>query len=87
VGVIVAQADKTWASDYTYLSQALTQAGYQVRQITAGDEIPDTLPELFVFGGAEELDNWALYRIDRYIQEGARSSLALMGFLWIPAPI
>ncbi len=79
VGVIVAQADKTWSSDYSDLSQALTQAGYQVRQITAGDEIPDTLPELFVFGGAEELDDWALYRIDRYIQEGGKVLFGVNG--------
>jgi ABC-type uncharacterized transport system involved in gliding motility auxiliary subunit len=34
---------------------------------------------LFVIGGAEEFDEWALYRIDRYIRGGGRGVFALNG--------
>jgi ABC-type uncharacterized transport system involved in gliding motility auxiliary subunit len=70
LGVIVGDESKQWTQDYQYLDQALKQAGFTVREINSGDEIPDALNVLFVFGGVESLDDWALYRIDRYIQMG-----------------
>ncbi|MDR2519150.1 MAG: GldG family protein [Spirochaetaceae bacterium] len=77
VGVIVGDAVKQWAADYEYLNLMLTQGGFSVRVIPAGDEIPDSLPALFVLGGAEDLDPWALYRIDRYIQCGGNVLFAV----------
>ncbi|GHV94056.1 hypothetical protein AGMMS50293_03760 [Spirochaetia bacterium] len=77
LGVIVGDSFRQWNQDYGYLNQSLTRAGYRVRLISPGDEIPDTLPALFVLGGAEELDSWALYRIDRYIQQGGKVLFAL----------
>jgi ABC-type uncharacterized transport system involved in gliding motility auxiliary subunit len=79
LGVIVGDSFRQWNDDYGYANQAFTQAGYRVRLISPGDEIPDTLPVLLVLGGAEELDNWALYRIDRYIQGGGKVLFALEG--------
>jgi gliding-associated putative ABC transporter substrate-binding component GldG len=79
VGVIVGDAGKEWANDYGYLAQAFAQAGFRVRTISAGEEIADTLPALFVLGGMEDLDDWALYRIDRYIQGGGKVLFALEG--------
>ncbi|MDR2071562.1 MAG: GldG family protein [Treponema sp.] len=79
IGVIVGDAGKQWSTNYGYLDQALTQAGFQVRTIGAGEEIADTLPALFVLGGMEDLDDWALYRIDRYIQGGGKALFALEG--------
>jgi ABC-type uncharacterized transport system involved in gliding motility auxiliary subunit len=76
-GVLIGDAGRQWESDYQYLDQYLRQAGFQIRQISAGDEIPGTLKVLFVFGGAEDLDEWALYRIDRYIQGGGHTFFAL----------
>jgi ABC-type uncharacterized transport system involved in gliding motility auxiliary subunit len=55
------------------------QAGYRVRQIGVGDEIPDTLPAILVLGGVEDFDDWALYRIDRYIQQGGKVLFTLNG--------
>ncbi|QQO07963.1 GldG family protein [Breznakiella homolactica] len=77
LGVIAAESDKNWGGDYAYLNQALVQSGYRVRLLTPGDEIPDTLPLIIVLGGAEELDEWDLYRIDRYIQGGGKALFAL----------
>ncbi|MDR1218912.1 MAG: GldG family protein [Treponema sp.] len=79
IGVIVGDGAKQWDQDFTNLNQFLQLAGFRVRQLVAGDEIPDDLGVLFVFGGVEELDEWALYRIDRYIQAGGRVLFAVDG--------
>jgi gliding-associated putative ABC transporter substrate-binding component GldG len=79
VGVLVADADKQWASDYGYLNQVFIQSGYRVRVLSPGEEISGVLPVLFVLGGVEELDPWALYRIDWYIQNGGKVLFALDG--------
>jgi ABC-type uncharacterized transport system involved in gliding motility auxiliary subunit len=78
-GVIVGDGTKQWSRDYEYLDQALTQAGFKVRQIFPGDAIEDTIGALLVFGGVEDLDDWALYRIDHYIQKGGKVLFALEG--------
>jgi ABC-type uncharacterized transport system involved in gliding motility auxiliary subunit len=74
LGILVADTQNSFNGDnqYSGLSQYLTRAGYKVRNINPGDEIPDTLSSLFVISGAESLDEWALYRIDRYIQTGGK---------------
>jgi len=70
LGVIIGDSSKQWHTDYALLDAALRQWGYRILMIQAGEEIPETLPALFVLGGADELDEWALYRIDFYIQRG-----------------
>jgi len=72
IGVIVGDSYRGWREDFAYLNNALVEDGYRVRLISAGDEIPDNAPGLFVFGGVEDFDEWTLYRIDRYIQLGGR---------------
>jgi gliding-associated putative ABC transporter substrate-binding component GldG len=76
LGVIVGDSRRQWAQDYQYLDQSLRQAGFRVREIRPGDEIPDALNALFVFGGVEDLDEWALYRIDRFVQNGGHALFA-----------
>jgi ABC-type uncharacterized transport system involved in gliding motility auxiliary subunit len=77
LGIIVGDSYRQWTVDYQYLNQVFSQSGFSLRLINAGDEIPDTLPVLFVLGGTEDLDDWALYRIDRYIQGGGKVLFAL----------
>ncbi|MDR0447469.1 MAG: GldG family protein [Treponema sp.] len=72
IGVIAPEPQKTWKDYYGYFDQALVQSGFTVLQLQPGEEIPDTLPGLIVLGGAEILDEYSLYRIDRYIQLGGR---------------
>jgi ABC-type uncharacterized transport system involved in gliding motility auxiliary subunit len=79
LGVIVGDSFRQWREDFGYLNQAFAEAGYRVRLISPGDEIPDNLPAVFIFGGVEDLDDWALYRIDRYIQQGGRALFAAKG--------
>ncbi|MDR1931129.1 MAG: GldG family protein [Treponema sp.] len=77
LGVISADPEKSWERFYGYLNQALVQSGYSVQIIRPGEEIPDTLPALFVLGGVEALEEYDLYRIDRYIQLGGRVLFAV----------
>jgi ABC-type uncharacterized transport system involved in gliding motility auxiliary subunit len=79
VAFLVGDPGKEWSRDYAGLNQVFTQSGFRVRTINPGEEIPDTLPSLFVLGGVEGLDDWALYRIDRYIQGGGKVLFAVDG--------
>jgi ABC-type uncharacterized transport system involved in gliding motility auxiliary subunit len=79
IAVIVGDSFRQWKESFGFLDMTLTNAGYRVRQIYPGDEIPDNTPALFVLGGVEELDEWALYRIDRYIQMGGKVLFAVKG--------
>jgi ABC-type uncharacterized transport system involved in gliding motility auxiliary subunit len=79
IGIIVGDSSKQWDQDFRNLDQFLQQASFNVRQINAGEEISSDLSTLFVFGGVEDLDEWALYRIDRYIQGGGHVFFALEG--------
>jgi ABC-type uncharacterized transport system involved in gliding motility auxiliary subunit len=73
LGVIVGDNPRGWNQDYAYLQNALTQAGYNIRLIAPGEDLPDTLSALMVLGGVETFDETALYQIDRYIQAGGKA--------------
>ncbi|MDR0598557.1 MAG: GldG family protein [Treponema sp.] len=77
LGIIAPEPRKNWEEYYGYLNQALVQSGFSALPLRPGEEIPDTLPVLFVLGGVEELDETALYRVDRYIQLGGRVLFAV----------
>jgi len=79
LGVIVGDNFRQWREDFGYLEATLAEAGYMTRLLSIGDDIPDNLPALFVLGGAEDMDDWALYRIDRYIQQGGKVLFAVKG--------
>jgi len=77
LGVIIGDTGKTLEREYGYLNETLQGAGYKVRGISLEEIIPDDLTELFVLGGAASLDDWNLYQIDRYIQNGGKVYFAL----------
>jgi ABC-type uncharacterized transport system involved in gliding motility auxiliary subunit len=79
IGFIVGDSSRTWENDYALLNREFVLSGYETRVITPGDEIPPGLSGLFVLGGAGDLDEWALYRIDRYIRSGGRALFAVDG--------
>ena len=81
LGVIVGDAHKHWNSDYGLLHRELVLSGFSPRLLSPGEEIPQALPAIFVLGGAEDLDPWALYCIDRYICTGGRALFALGGIV------
>jgi ABC-type uncharacterized transport system involved in gliding motility auxiliary subunit len=76
-GVMIPESNKTWSEDYAYANQTLIEAGYNIREIIPGDEIPSSLSFLIVIGGMEVLDEWDLYRIDYFIQNGGKVFFAL----------
>jgi ABC-type uncharacterized transport system involved in gliding motility auxiliary subunit len=78
-GILLGSPSLQRPQDYNLLNQELSFSGYRIRLLNAGEEIPDTLPVLFVIGGAEDLDEWALYRIDRYVRGGGKVLFALNG--------
>jgi len=76
VGIILGDAlvnPRLWDESYRHLHATFVQAGYQVRFIAPGEEIPGALSALIVLNGVETLDELALYQIDRYIQNGGRA--------------
>ena len=79
LGVIVGDGDKQWSADYRLLNQELAFSGFKVRLFAYGEEIPDTLPALFVLGGAEYMDENELAPIRRYIAEGGKVLFAVNG--------
>ncbi|MCL2764047.1 MAG: Gldg family protein [Treponema sp.] len=79
IGVLVADSFRQWREDFGYLNMVFAEANYRVRLFLPGEEIPDNTPALFVLGGVEDLDEWALYRIDRYIRLGGKVLFAVKG--------
>jgi ABC-type uncharacterized transport system involved in gliding motility auxiliary subunit len=79
IGVIVGDNFRQWREDFGFLEATLAEAGYRARLLSIGDEIPENIPAIFVLGGAEDMDDWALYRIDRYIQQGGKVLFAVKG--------
>jgi len=79
VGIIIADIDKQWENDFTLFARELFFSGFKERLIILGEEIPDSLPALFIFGGAEDLEDHHLQRIDTYIQNGGRALFAVDG--------
>ncbi|MCL2602011.1 MAG: GldG family protein [Treponema sp.] len=79
LGVIVADAANQWHEDFRRLNSALFLAGFNVVLIHPGEAIPDTLPAVFVLGGAEDLSEFHLYFIDRYISGGGSALFAVDG--------
>jgi ABC-type uncharacterized transport system involved in gliding motility auxiliary subunit len=77
LGILTPDPQKDLSEYYGLLNQFLAQSGFSVLPLYPGDEIPDALPALFVLGGAENLDEYDLYRIDRYIQLGGRVFFAV----------
>jgi ABC-type uncharacterized transport system involved in gliding motility auxiliary subunit len=72
VGIVVGDSGKSFDNDYRYVAGTLESAGYQVSVVYPDYDLPDSLPALFVFGGAASLGETALYRIDRYLQLGGK---------------
>ena len=70
LGVIVGESSSQWNNDYIFLDSELRRHGFRIRLLIPGEDIPDHLPGLFIFGGADVFDEWTLYTIDRYIQGG-----------------
>lgn len=78
IGVMVAASNATWEG-FGALAGALSTAGFSVANLSPGAEIPASLSAVFVFGGARELDDWSLYRIEVYLRGGGSVLFAVDG--------
>jgi gliding-associated putative ABC transporter substrate-binding component GldG len=79
IGVLVGDSTRSLTNDYEYIGQIFDMSGFRLREFSVGEEIPASLPALFVLGGTEYLDDWSLYRIDHYIQNGGKVLFAVEG--------
>ncbi|MDR0511674.1 MAG: GldG family protein [Treponema sp.] len=79
LGVMVADAERSWLGDFSRLNSSLFLAGFHVLPIQPGEVIPDFLPALFVLGGVEDLSEFDLFLIDRYITGGGNVLFAVDG--------
>jgi ABC-type uncharacterized transport system involved in gliding motility auxiliary subunit len=79
IGVIVGDRERSWSGHYGFAGEALLRSGRRVRELRSGEEIPQTLSALLVLGGAGDLDELALYRIDSFIRGGGNVLFALEG--------
>jgi len=77
VGIIIGDTGKTLDREYGYLNETLKGAGYNPRLISLEEVFPDDLSEIFVLGGAATLEDWTLYQLDRFIQNGGKVYFAL----------
>jgi ABC-type uncharacterized transport system involved in gliding motility auxiliary subunit len=79
LGVMVADANKQWHADFSRLNSSLFLAGFNVIPISPGEPIPEALPALFILGGIEDLNEFDLFLIDRYITGGGNVLFAVDG--------
>lgn len=78
VSVIVGDSDKTWANDYKSLQDALSQSGWDLRELAPGEAVPPETKALLVLGNSS-LDDYDAYRVDEYLAGGGAALLALRG--------
>jgi gliding-associated putative ABC transporter substrate-binding component GldG len=79
LGVLYGGDPRTFSEEYQYLMNAYVQAGYQLRLINPGEEIPETVPAVIALEGVESFDETALYQLDRFIQNGGKAFFTVKG--------
>ncbi|MDR1286261.1 MAG: GldG family protein [Treponema sp.] len=79
VGIISGDSSRSRDGDYGPAAAAMIRSGFRTVWLEGGGEIPENLSALVVLGGAGELDELALYRIDRYVRGGGKALFALEG--------
>jgi len=72
LGVLQSGDSRSFSESYQHLMNAFTQAGYQIRMINPGEEIPETVPAIIALDGVENFNETALYRLDSFIQNGGK---------------
>jgi gliding-associated putative ABC transporter substrate-binding component GldG len=79
LGILSAGDPRRFNENYQYLMSAFVQAGYQIRMINPGEEIPETVPAVMALDGVESFDESALYRLDSFIQNGGKAFFTVKG--------
>jgi gliding-associated putative ABC transporter substrate-binding component GldG len=79
LGVLPGVDTGKFREDYQYLMNAIVQAGYQIRMISPGEEIPDMVQAIIALDGVESFDETCLYRLDNFIQNGGKVFFTVKG--------
>jgi len=79
LGVLYGGDPRSFNEKYQFLMNVFTQAGYQIRMLSPGEEIPGTVPAIFALEGVESYDETALYRLDCFIRNGGKVLFTVKG--------
>jgi gliding-associated putative ABC transporter substrate-binding component GldG len=79
LGVLHDGDTRRFSENYQYLMSAFVQAGYQIRLLNPGEEIPETVPAIIALDGVESFDDTCLYRLDNFIQNGGKVLFTVKG--------
>jgi gliding-associated putative ABC transporter substrate-binding component GldG len=79
LGVLHGGDPRSFSENYQYLMNSFTQAGYQIRMISPGEEIPETVPAVIALDGVENFDETTLYRLDGFIRNGGKALFTVKG--------
>jgi ABC-type uncharacterized transport system involved in gliding motility auxiliary subunit len=76
--VLIGDPDKTWTDNYTILLKALKNAGWEVRERTAGRLVGADVSLLIVLGNSG-LDEFDLYPVNEYVRRGGAALIGMKG--------
>jgi len=76
--ILIGDSDKSLSNDYKTMSQALSESGWETKELRPGDEVPPETAVLLVLGNTG-LDDYDAYRIDAYLAGGGKALFAVKG--------
>jgi len=79
LGVLYGGDAGSFDRNYRYLTSAFVQAGYKIRMLGSGEEIPETVSAVMALDGVESFDEAALYMLDRFIRNGGKVFFTVRG--------
>ena len=79
IAIVDAVKDADPGTDLAQLANALEGSGYRMSEISLSQGIPSNFPALFVIGGADELKDAELARVEEYLRGGGGVLFAVDG--------
>ena len=77
VGILIGDSDKSMRENFGSLAATLS-GDFTVKEIEKGEDIPDEVNLLLVFGN-KDLDEFDLFPVDQFIMKGGRALFAVEG--------
>jgi len=79
LGILSGLDQQRLSQEYQTILTSYVQAGYQLRLIIPGEEIPETVSAVIALDGVESFDETVLYRLDSFIQNGGKVLFTVKG--------
>jgi len=79
LGVLYEGDPRSFNDNYQYLMSAFIQAGYQLRMLSHGEVIPETVSVVIALDGVESFNDVTLYLLDNFIQNGGKVLFTVKG--------